>query len=333
MKSLRPAFFTPGIHILVWGFLLGILSVMFHNQNLFGLSKFFFLATSIFHIGLFYFNAYFLYPRLLTRRRWWLYIPAIAVLVGLAYYAKLFFLALNPGFLLTPENKRIVFFGLIPFLVASIIFRLVSDRIRFEKMEKEARAERLAAELKFLRSQVSPHFLFNIMTNLVSLARKKSDLLEPSLIKLSELLRYMLYDSNEEKISLSRETEHLENYIVLQQLRFGDDVKIEFEMTNDCPGCLVEPMLLVPFIENAFKHGPGMLESPYIKIQLHIKEKLLHFTVINNYNSDNTSKDKNSGIGLANVKNRLEILYPGKYELRIHDDQGIFSVHLNLDLS
>src|SRR6185436_4970444 len=136
------------------------------------------------------------------------------------------------SFTLTPENRRVIFFSLIPLLIASIIFRLISDRMRFERMEKEARAERLDAELKFLQSQVSPHFLFNMLTNMVSLARKKSDLLEPSLIKLSDLLRYMLYDSVEDKIPVYRETEQLENYIALQQLRFGEDVKMTALIKN-----------------------------------------------------------------------------------------------------
>jgi two-component system, LytTR family, sensor kinase len=246
---------------------------------------------------------------------------------------KLWLLRLNPDFHLTFQNRRVIFFGVIPFVVASILYRLISDRIRFERLEKEARAERLAAELKFLRSQISPHFLFNTMTNMVSLARKKSDLMEPSLIKLSDLLRYMLYDSVEGAIAVGAEIEQLENYIGLQQLRFGEDVKLDLKIDNDCPDCKVEPMLLVPFIENAYKHGIGMVRYPYIKISVAVKNKMLDFYVENNYNSENHSKDKNTGIGLENVKNRLKYLYPGKYNLVISDNEQIFSAHLKLDLS
>jgi LytS/YehU family sensor histidine kinase len=220
-----------------------------------------------------------------------------------------------------------------PFVFTAILFRIVYDRIRFERLEKEARAEHLSFQLKFLRSQVSPHFLFNMMSNMVSLARQKSDILEPSLIRLSELLRYMLYESQEEKISVTKEIGHLENYIELQKLRFEEDVKVELTVHDKCPDCLIEPMLLIPFIENAFKHGIGLLADAYIKVSIEASENKLQFHCVNNYNRDNLSKDKNSGIGLVNVKNRLQLLYPGKYMLTINDKEGIFSVHLNLNLS
>lgn len=333
MKFLRTVKFSTTLHILIWALLLGVPTVLLPNKSFFGLSKSFFFISSVFHIGIFYLNAYLLYPRLLTKKYWWLYILSIVAIIIVVYHIKVYFLQLNPDFQLIEENKRVIIFSLMPFLFASVIFRLISDRIRFERMEKEARAERLDAELKFLRSQISPHFLFNMMANMVSLARQKSDLLEPSLIRLSELLRYLLYDSIEEKIAVSKEVDHIQNYVALQQLRFGEDVNISKEIKNDCPECLVEPMLLVPFIENAFKHGIGMVKTPYIKIKLNVKDHLLEFAVNNNYDPGNFSKDKNSGIGLVNVKNRLDLLYPEKYKLIIADEAGVFSVLLNLNLS
>jgi two-component system, LytTR family, sensor kinase len=208
----------------------------------------------------------------------------------------------------------------------------VIDNIRRDRDQKEKQAERLSSELKFLRSQVSPHFLFNMMTNMVSLARQKSDLLEPSLIKLSDLLRYMLYESNEEKFSIKKEIEYLKSYIELQQLRFSD-VNIQLEIKNENPDCSIEPMLLFPFVENAFKHGIGLVKDAFIKIHMEVKEQHLFFRIINNYNKENLSKDKNSGIGLSNVKNRLNLLYRGKYKLDLKDDGSIFKAELNLELS
>ena len=333
MKLLRPAYFTPVVHISIWTVLLGIPTIAFWKNSWLGLTQFFFITASLYHIGLFYLNAYFLYPRLLTKKWWWLYIIVVVAIVALSYKLKIYLLEISPDFVLTEYNKRVIFFGLIPFLFASIIFRLISDRIRFERMEKEARAQRLDTELKFLRSQVNPHFLFNMLTNMVSLARQKSDLLEPSLIRLAELLRYMLYDSTEEKISVNKEIDNIENYVALQQLRFGDDVQVDLEIKNDTIDCLVEPMLLVPFIENAFKHGVGMLRDPYIKIQLCVKGQILEFKTVNNFNPANFSKDKNSGIGLVNVTNRLKLLYPARHDLNITNKEGIFSVYLKLDLS
>jgi two-component system, LytTR family, sensor kinase len=326
------SFSSKWIHAAVWILLLGVPGIMHWDQEIMGLSVQFFLLTTLYHIGLFYLNAFYLYPRLLNKRTWWLYIICLLAIIAFSGFAKVIILRHIPGFQFTPVTRRIVFFPLIPFLFASIIYRLVYDRIRFERMEKEARAQRLDADLKLLRSQVSPHFLFNMLTNMVSLARLQSNLLEPSLIRLSELLRYQLYESNEEKISIGREIEQIENYVSLQQLRFGEDVNIELHIQNDYPEGMIEPMLLIPFIENAFKHGIGMVKDPFIKISLIVKEQLLTFTVENNYNPANQSKDRHSGIGLSNVRNRLELLYAHNYKLKITNQDGMYAVHLNCKL-
>jgi LytS/YehU family sensor histidine kinase len=332
MKPARLSFSLKWIHAAVWILLLGVPGILLWDQVLFGLSMQFYLFTTLYHIGLFYLNAFYLYPKLLNRKTWWLYIICLLAIIVLSGMAKFFILQMDPDFHFTAVNKRLIFFPLVPFLFASIIYALVYDRIRFERMEKEARAQRLDAELKLLRSQVSPHFLFNMLTNMVSMARLQSNLLEPSLIRLSELLRYMLYESNEEKIAITSEIEHIENYVSLQQLRFGEDVKVSLQIQNDYPEGMIEPMLLVPFIENAFKHGIGMVKDPFIQITLTVKEQLLTFTVVNNYNPVNQSKDKHSGIGLSNVKNRLELLYANNYQLKIANEDGIYSVHLNCKL-
>ena len=115
----------------------------------------------------------------------------------------------------------------------------------------------------------------------------------------------------------------------LQQLRFGEDVAISLNIQNDYPEGMIEPMLLVPFIENAFKHGIGMVKEPFIQITLTVKEQQLDFRVMNNYNPANQSKDRHSGIGLNNVKNRLELLYANNYQLNIDNKNDIYSVHLN----
>jgi len=333
MKPAQRAISPKWIHAAVWILLLGIPGIMFWDTSFFGLPATFYLFTTLYHIGLFYFNAFYLYPKLLNKRTWWLYLICLIAIVCLSGFVKVFLLhLLHPGFQFTAFNRRLVFFPFVPFLFASIIYRLVYDRIRFERMEKEARAQRLDAELKLLRSQVSPHFLFNMLTNMVSMARLQSNLLEPSLIRLSDLLRYMLYESNEEKIAIGKEIEQIENYVALQQLRFGEDVAISLNIQNDYPEGMIEPMLLVPFIENAFKHGIGMVKDPFIQISLSVKEQQLDFTVVNNYNPANLSKDRHSGIGLNNVKNRLELLYANNYQLSIDNKDGIYSVHLNCKL-
>jgi len=269
----------------------------------------------------------------MTKKRWWLYFPAIAAVIAGSYFAKLYFIHLyNPLFHAAPMLNRIIFFPPVGLLIASTIFRVILDNLDADKIQKQQKAERLAAELKFLRSQVSPHFLFNMMTNMVSLARKKSDMLEPSLLKLADLLRYMLYEQEEEKCTVGKEITYLQSYIELQQLRFGEDAKMNLDVSIENPDCEIEPMLLIPFVENAFKHGIGMVEKPFIEIALKVKEKQLLFKVVNNYTKQKSSKDKSSGIGLENVKNRLQLLYPGKYTLVINDKDGIFTVELKIGL-
>ena len=229
-------------------------------------------------------------------------------------------------------SHRIIFFPPVVFLIVSTIYRLIVDKIKHDKKQKEIVAEQLSIKLKFLRSQISPHFIFNVLTNLVSLARKKSDLLEPALLKLSDLMRYMLYESDEKKVLLAVEVEYLKSYIELQKLRFGDDILInttidiaEKEMQRN-----IEPMLLIPFVENAFKHGTGV-DEPLIEINLNVKEGKLEFTVKNKF-WDNETKDESSGIGLENVRSRLMLLYPGTHTLQVSGNDHLFDIHLTLQL-
>jgi LytS/YehU family sensor histidine kinase len=176
--------------------------------------------------------------------------------------------------------------------------------------------------------------MFNVLNNMVALARKKSDLLEPSLIKLSSLMRYMLYEADEEKVSLDKEIEYLQSYIDLQRQRFGNKVRVEVNLQADNEHYQIEPMLLIPFVENAFKHGTTLLEDPMININLQAEKNLLNFSVENRYNGMTVEeKDKTSGIGLANVKRRLQLLYNDAYQLNISNHDHLFTITLQIQLS
>ena len=335
MPGFKVSLFVPAVHVVIWGILLTIPAIIFHNApGGSGLSGAFFFFTNLYHVGLFYINTLFLYPRLMTRWRWPLYLLALAFVLAGSYYCKLYIVQLwAPDIAITPFIRRLLFFPPIAFLMASFVYSLVRDRIRLDRVEKERRAGRLAAELKFLRQQISPHFLFNMMTNMVSLARQGSPLLEPSLIKLSELLRYSLYESGDSKILLSSEVTLVRNFVDLQQLRFGEDVEIRMDLPDPEAGEVIEPMLLIPFVENAFKHGIGMVKHAFIRIALKAEGSELYFMVSNNYNKDGFAKDKSPGIGLANTRSRLELLYPGRHRLIITDKDEIYTVELNLVLS
>jgi LytS/YehU family sensor histidine kinase len=164
------------------------------------------------------------------------------------------------------------------------------------------------------------------------MARLKSDLLEPSLIRLSGLMRYMLYESDEAKVPLSREVEYVLSYIELQKIRYAKSLTIRTEMD---PGGneLIEPMLLIPFIENAFKHGTGIIQDPVIEISLKYTDGLLDFRVRNKFVSGNEEiKDRVAGIGLANVIRRLNLLYDQKHMISIDQANGWFTVSLQIKL-
>jgi LytS/YehU family sensor histidine kinase len=215
-------------------------------------------------------------------------------------------------------------------VAAATAYRMFLDKVRSEQRNKEKEAENLKSELSFLRSQISPHFLFNVINNIVALARKKSDLVEPSLIDLSSLLRYFLYESNAEKVSLEKEIGYLQSFIDLQQLRFGKDVQVRFNAAGIESGYEIEPMLLIPFVENAFKH---MEQNGPVDIQLRVNGNVLLFSISNPYNEKNVAtKDDTSGIGLANVRRRLNLLYEKSHTLQISSDKGWFTVSLELKL-
>ena len=289
------------------------------------------LVFDIFFISLFYLNSFLLIPRLLNRKKMGAYILIIIFL----FLGVLIVLPQVPSETGQRGFHRESFFLLFPYLfiwAMSTAYRFFSDQVKTEQLLKERENENLKTELSFLRSQVSPHFLFNVLNNMVAMARLKSDLLEPSLIRLSGLMRYMLYESDEAKVPLSREVEYVLSYIELQKIRYAKSLTIRTEMD---PGGneLIEPMLLIPFIENAFKHGTGIIQDPVIEISLKYTDGLLDFRVRNKFVSGNEEiKDRVAGIVLANVIRRLNLLYDQKHMISIDQANGWFTVSLQIKL-
>ncbi|MDB5155365.1 MAG: Histidine kinase [Mucilaginibacter sp.] len=244
-----------------------------------------------------------------------------------------------------PGQKRFRIFmegpGFVPLIsplvaiLCSVCYRVLIDNRAKQQLLKERENMQLQSELTFLRSQISPHFMFNTLNNLVALARKKSDDLEPAIVNLSQLMRYMLYESDDNKVHLSKEIEYLKSYINLQMLRFGSSVKVNIDIDGDAELCAIEPMLLIPFVENAFKHGIGMIENPVININISFDADncLLRFKVENTVSPLDMSKDSNSGIGISNVQRRLAILHPGKHQLDIVNQNNTFIIDLSINLS
>jgi len=284
--------------------------------------------------ALFYFNAYFLIPKYIYKKKYWQF--AVAHLITFASLLLEVYLLFNVFFNPVHYDTRTVFFNLLIYLFIFALgtaYQLIKDKVNSDKLAQEKQNEMLKTELSLLRSQVSPHFMFNVLNNMVSLARKQSDLLEPSLIKLSSLMRYMLYEADEEKVSIEKEMDYLQSYIDLQQQRFGKKVQVKVHMHSMDDHYQLEPMLLIPFVENAFKHGTGMIEDAQIDIDLEAEKNVLQFTVSNKYNPASVEiKDKTSGIGLANVKRRLNLLYGKNHSLMISTNNNWFVVALKINL-
>jgi LytS/YehU family sensor histidine kinase len=220
------------------------------------------------------------------------------------------------------------------FIVVFIaMLRFAKDWFEFQARQKEVENERLISELNFLKAQINPHFLFNTLNNLYYLAYSKSDNTTEVIAKLSQMMRYMIYDSNHPQVLLSKELDYMQSYIDLEKLRLSQQVPITFSISGDVDQAKVVPLILITFLENAFKHGVnGHVGSAWINMRLHVSHNTLHFTVENSKFPQADSTRERSGIGLQNVKRRLELSYPEKHQLNVSDLPDRYAVELTLDL-
>jgi signal transduction histidine kinase len=213
---------------------------------------------------------------------------------------------------------------------------VVVSRFAGEKEKETIRLEKakLETEIKFLKSQINPHFLFNSLHNIYALTIIQPDQASEQLLKLSDILRYMLYDSNEEKVPLAREVVYLKNYLSLAELKDSRGMDLRFHIEGETSELMVAPLLFIPFVENAFKHSQiEDLKKGYIHISLKTQEKQLIFIVENSRPKHVYKKDQVGGIGLQNIQQRLILLYPEKHQLKIEEQEDTFKVHLTLNLS
>jgi LytS/YehU family sensor histidine kinase len=211
----------------------------------------------------------------------------------------------------------------------AILIKFAIDWFDTQKLKAEMVNQTQASELALLRSQVNPHFLFNTLNNIYSLVCKKSPDAPEAIMKLSSIMRYMLYDANTDFVLLEKEIEYLESFIELQKLRIRHADFVELNIEGEVGNKIIAPMLLIPFVENAFKHGSKTGPLPGIRIRLVATPNQLLFVVSNHLKKNFLGpKDSIGGIGLQNIKRRLEILYPGKYTLETTQDNDIYSIKL-----
>lgn len=208
-----------------------------------------------------------------------------------------------------------------------ISFRWNQSEQEKAKMEKE----KVKSELAFLRNQLSPHFFMNTLNNIHALIDIDSDEAKEAIIRLSKLMRHLLYDSDEERIPLTKEVQFIQSYVDLMKLRFTEKVKVTFEVEGALENIQIPPLLFTSLIENAFKYGISYKHTSYVHILLGLKENELHFTIENSkFDKRNSEEEKSGGIGLENTRKRFELLYASNYNLSIKETKEVYSVHLTL---
>jgi LytS/YehU family sensor histidine kinase len=218
-------------------------------------------------------------------------------------------------------------------LVLTTALKFAKEWFQHQQEKQMLEREKLQAELQFLKSQINPHFLFNTLNNLYALTLKKSDSAPELVLKLSEMMRYMLYNSNEKMVPMELEINYLKNYIDLEKIRKMESTRITVDIDENVEGKEIAPLLFIPFLENSFKHGVNNnIDAGWIEVKLQIEGDGLSFTVANNKPRNPKINGKDHGIGLKNVKRRLDLLYPEKHELQIEDTPEFYRTHLKIIL-
>jgi len=265
-----------------------------------------------------------------------------AVLTALLIYRAITIYYLYPiaykGLLPEQDFWRPVsfFFGLIDlgFVAGSaIVIRQIRLQLIGREKERMLIKEKLETELKFLKNQTNPHFLFNTLNNIYALARKKSDITADAIMKLSKILRFMLYESGKESITIDQEIKLIEDYIELEKIRYSERLNISFKKNIDNISHPVSPLLLLPFVENAFKHGPSeSFYDSFINIEITLQQGHLIFIIENTKEEEELTQPPDIKIGLGNIRRQLQLIYR-EYDMQVYNQPKTFKVELTVNLS
>ena len=310
--------------------------------------SFYFLLSSFLYISFYYINFYVLIPKLFQKKRllyYMLLIIGLLIFFGTFHRTYRYFsdhlLHLPPIPWQTRGLRKFsppllsagsIAIFLLVFAISTGI-RMVTQWFDYERKNREIENEKLSTELSYLKSQINPHFLFNTLNNIYSLAEAGSNKTAPSVMKLSSIMRYVLTEAKNNEVPLEKEIQFTQNYIELQKMRLTDKSTVDFVVTGDYTGKKISPLIFLPFVENAFKYGVSTREISPIQISLDIKDTEIDFSVMNNkYPHSLLKPAETTGIGIGNIKRRLELLYQNKYQLILDDEPSTYSVNLNLHL-
>lgn len=288
-----------------------------------------------------YITNYILLPFLFYKKRYLLFFIIFVVMILGSSLLKMQILGRMTGDELLPDLgsnwKDRLYDNVIPhffLVIAGAAVKLMFDYTKMQQRLAEIAREKAETELNFLKSQINPHFLFNSLNSVYFLISKENLEARRALHQFSEMLRYQLYEMNDDKIPIEKEIRYLRDYLDLQQLRKDEKYSVQFHHSPNVSGFSIEPLLLIPLVENAFKHISHDPEKVnFVKVALARSNGEFHFSVENSRDTGFRSTESAGGIGLPNVKRRLELLYPGRHQFRIVESESSFLVNLNLKLS
>lgn len=294
---------------------------------------------ALFFAGLVYFNLLYLIPNYLAKHA---FIYFGLVLAACAIVTPIEVLVLYLVYSDTPSYQAIVvdqqvriYLGNVFVTILATVLRVIMDWWRYQNEKQVLLTQTMQSELRFLKSQINPHFLFNTLNNLYALTLKKSDKAPEIVLKLAEIMRYMLYECNERRVHLSKEIHYLYNYLDLERLRQPKEAEIRFVVEGHVSEQLVAPLMFVPFVENSFKHGINHATAGgYVRIRLSVQGEDLEFFIENSKveQMPRPSHPRSGGIGLANVRQRLKMIYPDNHDLEITDEPNRYAVTLRLKM-
>lgn len=333
---------VAGVHIFLWGFYLlsEFLANLYHYpEGAYGqLLRDTLLSLPIL-MSATYFIAYSLVPHYLRRRKLWLFAGFTLLVAVAVFWGRVYWLAginyLESGQFQTFPPSKILKNVIRDYSIIAlgVCLKIIDDWYRKDRLTRELQRANMEAELQLLRGQLHPHFLFNTLNNLYGLALRRSEKTAGGIHRLSQMLDYLLYSSKQESVSLRREIDFLKDYFELERLRHGDHLKVHLNFPKHIPDLSIAPLLFLPFVENAFKHGGKNREGQFrIEVSLDIrKDRQLFFTLKNTVNPRSGSAKKPGGIGLKNIRQRLAHLYPRRHELCIEEKPECFRVEMGLD--
>ena len=293
-----------------------------------------------FYALIYYFNSEYLIPKYLITNKLWTYLGLLIAAAVILTPIKVFILFKR--FQNYPNDQIFLishqyYYYLISLITAGVstIVKITSDWVNQTQNQRELETRTMQTELNFLKSQINPHFLFNTLNSLYALTLHKSDDAPDVVIKLSEMMRYMLYECNEQQVYLTKEINYIKNYLDLERLRHKK-LDIQWDVVGEAGALKIAPLIFIALVENAFKHGAANhISEGFVHIHLHIEHNELTLYVENSKpETQPTLEHKRSrGIGLVNVKRRLEIMYPTKYALDIYDKPHTYGVNLWMELA